>query len=419
VPTTADSKPAGGGSPPAADSPLPLAGLRVVDVGNFLAGPYAASILGEFGAEVIKVEHPDGGDPMRRFGTPTKRENASLGWLSEARNRKSVTIDLLQPEGVRLFERLLAKSDVLVENFRPGTMESWGLGWPQLRAANPGLVMLRVSGYGQTGPYRRRSGFAHIAQAFGGLNYLAGFPGETPVLPGTVPLGDYIASLFGTIGVLVALRHKERTGTGQLVDVGIYEAVFRVLDEIAPAYAMFGKVREREGAGSFVAVPHGHFRTHDNRWIAIACTTDKMFERLSVAMERPELASREMYGDQRKRLAAREIVNQHVIDWVGSLPRQEVLERCLREEVPVGEVNSIADIFNDPHFAARGNLVRWREENLGEVVVPGVVPRLSATPGRITNLGPRLGNANDEVLRALLGLAAEELAMLRERNVVR
>jgi succinyl-CoA:(S)-malate CoA-transferase subunit A len=181
---------------------------------------------------------------------------------------------------------------------------------------------------------------------------------------------------------------------------------------------MFGRIREREGAGSFVAVPHGHFRTQDNRWIAIACTTDKMFERLSVAMGRPELSSKEMYGDQRKRLAAREIVNQHVIDWVGSLPRHEVLNRCLYEEVPVGEVNSIADIFNDPHFAARGNLVRWREENIGEVVVPGVVPTLSATPGRITNLGPRLGNANDEVLRTLLGLAAEEIAMLRERNVV-
>ncbi|MCE2646812.1 MAG: CoA transferase, partial [Burkholderiaceae bacterium] len=295
-------------------------------------------------------------------------------------NRKSVTIDLLRPEGVDLFKRLVAKSDVLVENFRPGTMESWGLGWPQVHEANPGIVMLRVTGYGQTGPYRRRAGFAHIAQAFGGLNYLAGFPGETPVLPGTVPLGDYIASLFGTIGVLVALRHKAQTGKGQMVDVGIYEAVFRVLEE---------------------------------------STTDKMFERLSVAMGRPELSSQEMYGDQRKRLAAREIVNQHVIDWVGSLTRHEVLNRCLYEEVPVGEVNSIADIFNDPHFAARGNLVRWREENLGEVVVPGVVPRLSATPGRINNLGPRLGDGNDEVLRVLLGLAAGEIAMLRERNVVR
>jgi len=419
VPTSAESDSSVAPSAAAQLPPLPLAGTRVIDVGNFLAGPYAASILSEFGAEVIKVEHPDGGDPLRRFGTATKRENATLAWLSEARNRKSVTIDLLQPEGVDLFKRLVAKSDVLVENFRPGTMESWGLGWPQIQEANASIVMLRVTGYGQTGPYRRRAGFAHIAQAFGGLNYLAGFPGETPVLPGTVPLGDYIASLFGAIGVLVALRHKAQTGKGQMVDVGIYEAVFRVLEEIAPAYALHGTIREREGAGSFVAVPHGHFRTQDNRWIAIACTTDKMFERLSVAMGRPELSSREMYGDQRKRLAAREIVNQHVIDWVGSLTCREVLNRCLYEEVPVGEVNSIADIFNDPHFAARGNLVRWREENLGEVVVAGVVPRLSATPGRIGNLGPRLGDANDEVLRVLLGLAAGEIAMLRERNVVR
>jgi succinyl-CoA:(S)-malate CoA-transferase subunit A len=278
--------------------------------------------------------------------------------------------------------------------------------------------MLRVSGYGQTGPYRRRAGFAHIAQAFGGLNYLAGIPDETPVLPGTVPLGDYIASLFGTIGVLVALRHKAQTGRGQLVDVGIYEAVFRVLEEIAPAYALSGKIREREGAGSFVAVPHGHFRTKDNKWIAIACTIDKMFERLAVAMGLPELATKEMYGDQRKRLAAREVVNQLVKDWVVSLPRSEVLARCLAEEVPVGEVNSIADIFNDPHFQARGNLVRWPEGELGEVVVPGVVPTLSATPGRITNLGPTLGNANDEVLGTLLGLAAEEIARLRAQHVV-
>jgi len=413
VPSGADAA-----APAFGQTPLPLAGLRVVDVGNFLAGPYAASMMGEFGAELIKVEYPQGGDPMRRFGTATARPDTTLKWLSEARNRKSVTIDLLQPEGVELFKKLIAKADVLVENFRPGTMESWGLGWDEVHAANPGIVMLRVSGYGQTGPYRRRAGFAHIAQAFGGLNYLAGFPDETPVLPGTVPLGDYIASLFGTIGVLVALRHKAQTGRGQLVDVGIYEAVFRVLEEIAPVYGLTGKIREREGAGSFVAVPHGHFRTQDNKWIAIACTIDKMFERLAVAMGQPELATKEMYGEQRKRLAARDVVNQLVKNWVVSLPRSEVLARCLAEEVPVGEVNSIADIFSDPHFRARGNLVRWPEAELGEVVVPGVVPTLSATPGRITNLGPTLGNANDEVLGTLLGLAAEEIARLRERHVV-
>ncbi len=405
--------------PPAAPAGHPpLQGVRVIDVGNFLAGPFAATLLGEFGAEIIKVEHPEGGDPMRRFGTATAQPDATLKWLSESRNKKSVTCDLLQAEGVALFLKLVASSDVLVENFRPGTMESWGLTWDVLRQANPKLVMLRVTGYGQTGPYRRRSGFAHIAQAFGGLNYLAGFPGETPVLPGTVPLGDYIASLFGAVGVMIALRHAQATGRGQVIDVGIYEAVFRLLEEIAAAYGLHGTVREREGSGSFVACPHGHFLCKNGKWIAIACTTDKMFERLAAAMGRPELAGAHMYGDQRKRLAAREEVNRIVNAWVSAHDRVEVLEKCLAEEVPAGKVNSIADIFVDEHFLARGNLARISTSELGEVVVPGVVPRLSATPGRIHSLGPALGNANEEVLGGLLGLHAEELQRLREQRVV-
>ena len=401
-----------------ADSPRPLSGLRVIDVGNFLAGPYAAAMMGEFGAEVLKVEHPIGGDPMRRYGTPTSRPDATLKWLSESRNKKSVTIDLRQAEGVQLFLRLVAKSDVLIENFRPGTMEEWGLTWEALTAANPRLVMLRVSGYGQTGPYRRRSGFAHIAQAFGGLNYLAGFPGETPVLPGTIPLGDYIASLYGAIGIMVALRHREKTGRGQIIDVGIYEAIFRMMEEIASVYGVSGKIREREGSGSFVAVPHGHFRTQDDKWIAIACTTDKMFERLAVAMGQPQLSSSGLYGDQRKRLAARDTINAIVSEWVASLERAEVLRRCLDEEVPVGKVNSIADIFEDEHFAARGNLAHVMDAELGDIVVPGVVPTLSATPGRIDNLGPPLGNATDQVMRELLGLTAAELQRLHQQRII-
>ncbi|WP_051497412.1 CaiB/BaiF CoA transferase family protein [Candidatus Contendibacter odensensis] len=393
-------------------------GIRVIDLGTFLAGPYAASILGEFGAEVFKVEHPIAGDPMRRFGTATKRHDATLAWLSEARNKKSVTIDLRQQEGVQLFLKLIAKSDVLIENFRPGTMEEWGLDWQTLSQANPGLVYLRVSGYGQTGPYRHRSGFAHIAHAFGGLSYLAGFPGETPVVPGTAPLGDYLSSIYGAIGILLALRHREKTGEGQIVDIGIYEAVFRQLDEIAASYGLFGKVREREGSGSFVAVPHGHFRTQDDKWIAIACTTDKMFERLAEAMERPELASSGLYGDQRKRLAARDEVNRLVIEWVGSLSRDEVMTRCLDCEVPVGKVNSIADIFADEHFQARGNLAKITEEGLGEVVVPGVIPTLSETPGRITHLGPVMGNATYEVMRELLGISADDIKRLRQRKII-
>ena len=397
---------------------LPMSGIRVIDVGTFLAGPYAASVLGEFGAEILKVEHPLAGDPMRRFGTATKRHDATLAWLSEARNKKSVLIDLRQKEGVQLFLRLVEKSDVLIENFRPGTMEEWGIGWKELSEINPGLVFLRVSGYGQTGPYRHRSGFAHIAHAFGGLSYLAGFPGETPVVPGTAPLGDYLSSLYGAIGIMLALRHREKTGRGQIVDIGIYEAVFRHLDEIAASYGLFGKIREREGAGSFVAVPHGHFRTRDDKWIAIACTTDKMFERLSEAMERPELASSRLYGEQRKRLAARDEVNRIVIEWVGSLSREDVLNRCLEKEVPIGKVNSIADIFEDEHFQARGNLARLEEPGLGEVVVPGVTPRLSLTPGQINNLGPSMGNATYEIMRELLGLSAEEIKQLRQRKII-
>ena len=428
IPAAGDDEAGGepGGLPPSegvavpastADA-LPLSGVRVIDVGNFLAGPYAAAIMGEFGAEVLKVEHPIAGDPMRRFGTPTKRHDATLAWLSEARNKKSVTIDLRQRRGVELFIRLVGKSDVLIENFRPGTMEEWGLGWPVLREANPGLVMLRVSGYGQTGPYRRRPGFAHIAHAIGGLSYLAGFPGETPVVPGTAPLGDYISSLYGVIGVMLALRHKEETGRGQVIDIGICEAVFRHMDELAASYGLFGKVREREGSGSFAAVPHGHFRCKDGHWVAIACTTDKMFERLSEAMERPELASHLLYGEQRKRLAARDEVNAIVIDWVGSLMRDEVLERCVANEVPIGKLNSIADIFEDEHFRARHNLATVEEEGVGPVVVPGVVPTLSATPGRITNLGPALGNATYEVMRELLELTAAEIADLRRQKIV-
>jgi succinyl-CoA:(S)-malate CoA-transferase subunit A len=297
-------------------------------------------------------------------------------------------------------------------------MEEWGLGWHVLREANPALVMLRVSGYGQTGPYRRRSGFAHIAHAFGGLSYLAGFPGETPVVPGTVPLGDYTSSLYGAIGILLALRHREKSGRGQVIDVGIYEAVFRQLDEIASSYGMFGTIREREGAGSFIAAPHGHFRTKDDKWVAIACTTDKMFERLAAALGRPELASESLYGEQSKRLAARDVVNQIVIEWVGSMDREAVMQRCLEQQVPVGKVNSIADIFADKHFQARGNLATAEVEGLGTVSVPGVLPTLSESPGRITNLGPPLGNATCEVMLDLLGIAEADIERLRKQRVL-
>ena len=406
------------GTPPPGEGGAAMEGLRVLDLGTFIAGPHTASIFAEFGAEVLKIEHPVAGDPLRRFGSATDQPNRTLAFLSEARNRRSVTLDLRQPRGVELFLELVARSDVLIENFRPGRMEEWGLGWDVLRKANPGLVFLRVSGYGQTGPYREQSAFSHIAHAYAGLSHLAGFPGESPVVPGSVPLGDYISSLYGAIGVLLALRHREETGEGQVIDVAIFESVFRTLDEMAGVYGLFGTIRERQGVGSFVAVPHGHFRTRDDHWIAIACTTDRMFGRLAQAMGRPELAEPDMYGDQKNRLAAREAVDAMVEAWVASLTRSEVMEVCLEAQVPCGGVNSIADIFEDEHFRARDMLVPVEVEGVGEVVVPGVLPRLSATPGRITGLGPALGDATLDVLRDVLGLGEEELEALRADQVI-
>lgn len=400
------------------ETPRPMDGIRIIDLGTFLAGPHAASIFGEFGAEVLKIEHPDAGDPMRRFGSPTKRADSTLAFLTEARCKKSVTLDLRQAEARDLFLRLVEKSDVLIENFRPETMEQWGMSWDVLQEANKGLVLLRVSGYGQTGPYRRRSGFAHIAHAYGGLSYHAGFPGESPVVPGTVPLGDYISSLYGAIGILLALRHRDKTGRGQIIDVAIFESVFRTLDEIAGAYAMFGKVREREGAGSYIACPHGHFRTRDDKWVAIACTTDRMFERLAAAMEQPELAAADAYGIQAKRLEARDHIDALVIDWVASHEREEIMRRCLDAEVPCGKVNSIADIFEDEHIRERGTLATVDVPGVGEVTVPNVLPLLSATPGRINNLGPAMGDSTVEVLRGLLGLSDEEIARLDDMNII-
>lgn len=398
---------------------LPLAGVRVVDVGNFVAGPYAASVLSEFGAEVYKVEYPISGDPMRNLGTPSRREDSTLFWLSEARNRKSVTINLRQPTGAKLFRQLVAKCDVVVESFRPGMLESWGVGWDVLRQDNPGLIMLRVTGYGQTGPFKDHRGFAHLAHAFGGLAYLCGFPGQTPTIPGPSPLADYMVSLYGAIGVMLALRHRERSGRGQCIDIGTYEAVFRQLDEMATAYGYDGRIREREGAGTVIACPHGHFRTKDEKWVAIACTSDKMFARLAQdAMQRPELATERAFGPKDRRLAARAEVDALVAAWAASMTRDELMAKCLAAQVPIGALNSVADIFADPHYEARGNLVTIDDPDVGEITVPGVIPRLSETPGRIECLGPPLGNKTDEVLGELLGLTAGELAEYRKSSVL-
>ena len=279
-----------------------LKGIRVLDLGTFIAGPHCATILGEFGAEVIKVEPPKTGDSLRRLGTNTDCGD-TLVWLSEARNKKCVTLNLATERGREVLRQLAAKCDIIVENFRPGTIEKWGLGYDELKKLNPGVILVRISAYGQDGPMRSQPGFARIAHAFSGLTYLAGLPGGVPVVPGSTSLADYMSGMYGAIGALVALQARQTTGEGQCIDLALYEFVFRVLDEIAPAFQKFGYVRERMGADTVNVCPHSHYQTKDGKWIAIACTSDAMFARLAEVMEQPELASANRYGPQALRLA--------------------------------------------------------------------------------------------------------------------
>ncbi len=372
-----------------------LDGIRVLDLGTFIAGPYCATILGEFGAEVIKVEPPGVGDSLRRLGTTTDCGD-TLVWLSESRNKKCITLNLKEERGREMLRQLAAKCDVIVENFRPGTIEKWGLGYDDLKVLNPRAVLVRISAYGQDGPMRTEPGFARIAHAFSGLAYLSGEAGRLPVVPGSTSLADYMSGMYGAIGALMALRARDATGEGQCVDLALYESVFRVLDEIVPAYQQSGYVRERAGADTVHVCPHSHYQTRDGKWIAIACSNDEMFRRLADAMEQPELASSTRFGPRDLRLGARDEVNRIVAEWVLSLDLDVVLARCKKFGAPASLIYSIADIFEDPQYRARGN-IRMTESRIGDLAVPEVVPRLSATPGEIRWLGEGVGAQNAEV----------------------
>jgi len=393
-----------------------LEGIRVLDLGTFIAGPYCATILGEFGAEVIKVEPPEVGDSLRRLGTNTDCGD-TLVWLSESRNKKCITLNLKEERGRELLRQLAAQCDVIVENFRPGTLEKWGLGYDELKKLNRRAVLVRISAYGQDGPMRSQPGFARIAHAFSGLAYLAGEPGRIPVVPGSTSLADYMSGMYGAIGALVALKARDATGEGQCVDLALYESVFRVLDEIAPAYQQNGYVRERAAADTVNVCPHSHYQAGDGKWLALACTNDQMFVRLADAMGQPELASKTRYGPQALRLAARDDVNRIVADWVSSLDHQAVLSRCAEFDVPASLIFSIADIFEDPQYRARGNIATM-DSRIGALAVPAVVPRLSETPGEISWLGEGLGAQNEEIFERLLGLDGEAIKALREQGVI-
>lgn len=398
------------------ESVAALSGIRVLDLATFIAAPYCATLLGEFGAEVIKVELPKVGDPLRKFGTVAPHGDTLL-WLSESRNKKSVTLDLHTPGGVELLKKLVAVSDVLCENFQPGTLEEWGVGWDVLHAINPRLIMLRISGYGQTGPYAGRPGFGRIANAFGGISFLAGFPDRPPVIPGSATLADYLSGLYGGFGVLTALQARERTGKGQVVDIGLYESIFRVLDELVPAYAAKGYVRERMGPATINACPHSHYPTGDGKWVAIACTSDRIFARLANLMGCGELAEG-AWATTRQREAVRDVVDARVSAWTGARTQEEVLDLCANAQVPCGPVASIAEIFNDPQYRARENIVEKQHPQGGSVHIPNVIPRLCDTPGRIDTLGPPLGAHNEAVYGGLLGLSHDELLALANKGAI-
>lgn len=394
-----------------------LAGVRVLDIATFVAAPFTGTILADFGADVIKIEQPQGGDPLRKFGTPTSCGD-TLIWLSEARNKRYITLDLRVPEGRDVFLKLVAESDVVLENFRPGTLEKWDLSFETLQAANPKIVLLRVSAYGQTGPYREKPGFARVAHGFGGLSHLAGMNDGPPVVPGSTSLADYISGLWGALGVLMALRVAVQSGKGQVIDVALYESVFRLLDELVPAYAKFGEVRQRLGADVAHVVPHGHWQTSEGKWVALACSSDKIFERLARLMERPELIEPDRFATNIQRLAGRAEINAAIANWIGRMTMADAVRRCDEAGVPCGPIMAIDDIFDDPQYKARMNLQRIVDPRVGEMVVPSAMPKMSVSPPQLKHLGGSLGQDTAEVLEEILKISAQGLTALRERGAV-
>ncbi len=394
-----------------------LAGLTVLDLATFVAAPFCCTLLGEFGAEVTKVEQPGQGDDLRRLGTPAA-ENVSYWWLAEARNKKSITCNLRTPEGQGLIKKLVAQVDILAENFRPGTLERWNLGYDVLRGINPGLVMVRISAYGQTGPYRQRPGFGRIAAAVSGITYLCGYPDRPPVTPGTPTLPDYLAGTFGALGALMAIYHRQRTGEGQIVDVGLYEPMLRLLDELIPLYGARGYVRERIGSGTEYVVPHNHYQARDGKWIAIACTNDRMFARLvAQAMDQPHLL--EAFPTMAERVQRRQELDNLVQQWVGQFPAHEVLAKLEVAEVPASLVYSVQDLFADPHLRARENILTFPHPLAGMLHMAGIVPKLSRTPGKVESVGPvPVGAHNEEIYCGRLGLTHDDLDVLRARGII-
>lgn len=396
---------------------LPLAGRTVLDFGTALAGPVCATLLAEFGANVIKVERPGVGDTLRTYGP--RIDGVPAWWLIEGRNKRSITLDLHQPAGQQLARRLVRQADVLVENFRPGTMDAWALGYEDLQADNPGLVYVSVSGFGQEGPYRDRPAYDRVAQGMSGFTYLNGFPDRPPVRPG-VGVTDYSTAVFAALGAMFALyeRDAQGSGRGQRVDVALYESQLRMFHFFLPAFERLGAIPQRAGNFNPAMVPAESFLSADGSWITLAVGTDRTFEALASAMGLPELLNDPRFVGNEQRTEHHEQIHGVVRDWVASLPAKEVLERLRAAGVPAGPIYTVADVHGDDHFRQRGSVTTVHDPRLGEISVQGIVPKLSGTPGELVSTGPELGQHNEEIFCGLLGLSADELRSYAEAGVI-
>ena len=396
------------------DKPMPMEGVKVLELGSLIAGPYASTLLAQFGADVIKIEPPGVGDPLRTW---RKLHNGtSLWWYNQSRNKKSVTLDLKDPEAQEIVRQLATEANVVIENFRPGTLEKWGLGWETLSKLNPSLIMVRISGYGQTGPYSQKPGFAAIAECMGGLRYVTGYPDRAPVRTG-VSLGDTLASLYGVVGALMALYHiKANKGEGQFIDVALYEAVFAVMESLIPEYASTGVIRERTGASLPGIVPSNTYMCKDGNYVAIAGNGDGIFKRFMVAIGRPDLAENPELEHNDGRVLHTEMLDGVIASWVGGLPLQDVLDTLDAASVPCGRIYTAKDICEDAHYQAREMIQRFEMADGTPIDLPGVVPKLSATPGRTRWLGPQLGEHTKEVLESI-GVTTEQYERMKQAGL--
>ncbi len=395
----------------------PLQGIRVLEVGQLLAGPFAGCILAYFGAEVIKVEPPATGDPLRRW-RQLDEDGTSLWWRSLARNKKCVTADMRTEEGRELVRKLAQKSDVLLENFRPGVMEKWGLGPDDFSATNPGLIYARISGYGQDGPYASKPGFASVCEGFGGLRYVNGFPGERPVRP-NLSLGDSLAGLHTALGIVMACLHRARNpgSAGQVVDTALYEAVFNMLEGVVPEYDGAGVVREPSGSTITGIVPTNTYLCNDGKYIIIGANGDSIFKRLCETMGRPDMAADPRLADNAGRVEHEAEIDAVIAAWCGSQGSGSALDALELARVPSGPIYSVADMLKDPHYQARG-LFEDVALPRGNLKIPALVPKLSNTPGHTGWAGPELGAFNQEVYGEMLGLSASELENLRQQGII-